>query len=452
VKRAAVAIVAGLLTIVLPLVVAGAVLGAPTGAFASTRTVLPHRLPPTWRSAGSLQAARRGAVLPGPYAISGTASDYDGTPLPDGAYAEWGWYDPTLPIWNSPGITYNMGAGGQIANGSFSFASVTSLPGSDSLTVVNGDAQPGELAVLSTWNNDFSTHGPYALRPGHVTVNIVGWPAGKTAKVTVGDAATGMAETKLAGSGSACAPETGFNCLEVRYRDSRGAVPAALDWTSPSHAVVPVTAGTTVADPVNLDWSQARRGNLAGPLCRHSGKPGSVVRFVLKGWPAGYQASFDGYSYLGEGVHYYATTVTSTGADQVYSVPLVVPNDTPAGDAYVVDAYRTDDPATLLDVNDLFQVCRFASSSSAIRLGGGVLLRGTVSPSSTVDVFMRHKQATQPWSLKATGWTRVAHLTSGTHGRFVTKVLHPTHTAWFVARYKSPYFTAFTSVIRVKVR
>jgi hypothetical protein len=440
-------------TIIAALAMAGAALVLPAGALAAPRTTAPLRLPPAWRPAASLRAAPSAAVLPGPFTVSGTAQDYDGTPLSDDSYAEWGWYDPTAPVWNSPDIVYHRGAGGPVNVGSFSFTNATSLPGSDSLTVVNGDGPtPGALSFLSIWNNDFSTHGPYTMRPGHVAVDIAGWPAGQVADVRVGDAAMGMADTMLEGSGAACAPDTGFDCVAVSAPNSYGAVPAALDWTSPSHAVVPVTGGATVADPVNLDWSQARRGNLAGPLCRHSGKPGSAVRFALKGWPAGYRASFDGYSYLGEDVHYYATTVTSTGADQVYSVPLVVPNDTPAGDAYAIDAYRTDDPATLLDVSDLFQVCRFGSSTTKVVVGGGVRLRGTVSPHSTVDVFMRHHRAAQPWSLKAAGWTKVAHLTSGSRGTFVTRVLRPSRTAWFVARYKSPYFPAFTSVIKVRVR
>jgi len=289
------------------------------------------------------------------------------------------------------------------------------------------------------------------MRPGHVVVDIAGWPAGQTADVRVGNAAVGMADTSLEGSGAACAPDTGFDCLAVSSSTSYGAVPESLDWTSPAHAVVPVTAGATVADPVDLDWSQARRGNLAGPLCRHSGPPGSVVGFVLRNWPAGYQASFDGYSYVSGEVHYYSSTATSTGPDNVYTIPLRVPDRTPVGDAYAIDAYRTDDPATLLDVSDLFQVCTLGSSSRAITRGGGVRLRGTVPAHAKVDIFMRHHAALQPWTLKAAGWTKVAHLNSGGHGTFVTRVLRPSRTAWFVARYTSPYFPAFTSVIRVRV-
>lgn len=430
---------------------AATVLVLPAGALAASRARLPLRLPPTWRPAASLRAAPFAAVLPGPYTVSGSALDYDGSPLPKGSQVEWGWYDPNLPVWNSPDITYHLGDDGSVTGGAFSF-DATSFPGSDVLSVFDPNMVVGALGVLSTWNNDFSTHGPYTIQPGHVTVNIAGWPAGKLAEVAVGDAATGMADTALRGSGAACAPATGFDCVAVSLSNSHGAVPAALDWTSPSHAVVPVIAGAPVADPVDLDWSKARHGSLAGPLCRHSGKPGSVVRFVLKGWPAGYQASFDGYSYAGDSVHYYSASATSAGADQTYSVPLVVPRHTPAGDAYAIDAYRTDDPATLLDVSDLFQVCRFGASSSTIRLGGGVRLRGTVSAGSTVDVFMRHRPADQPASLKAAGWTRIAHLTSGARGRFVTRVFRPSRTAWFVARYRSQYFPAFTSVIKVAVR
>ena len=411
-----------------------------------------HRLPPAWQSA-AVRASRLGAVLPGPYAISGTVRDYDGTPVPDDVYtAEWGWYDPNPPIWESPDVVYNTGGDQDVVGGAFSFSGITSLPGSDALTVHGGDSTDvGVPVVLSSWDNDFSTTSSYSLQPGHVQVDITGWPAGRQADVSVGDAARGMAETTLNGSGAACAPQTGFDCLEVRLYDDKGAIPASIDWVSPSHDVVPVTPGAAVADPVTLDWSQARRGRLDGPLCRHSGPPGSSVRFKLSGWPAGYQASFWGFAYNAPVERYYSTTVTSTAADQPMLASLRVPTSVGAGDVFELDAYRSDDPAALLDVADLFQVSTFKASHATITRGRGVRFSGRISDYSGVQVFVRYKRAKQPYTLKATGWRKIADLTSGKDGRFVTKLFHPHKTAWYVARYASPYFPAFTSVIKLSV-
>ncbi|HMK91800.1 MAG TPA: hypothetical protein VK576_02265, partial [Thermoleophilia bacterium] len=91
--------------------------------------------------------------------------------------------------------------------------------------------------------------------------------------------------------------------------------------------------------------------------------------------------------------------------------------------------------------------------------GAAVRFSGRVA-SSSVDVFVRYHRAIQPYTLKATGWRRIAHLTSGdsplpipaSHDGFVTKWFHPRHTAWYVARYASPYFPAFTQVVKVNVR
>ena len=59
---------------------------------------------------------------------------------------------------------------------------------------------------------------------------------------------------------------------------------------------VSVSAGMTATGTVNLDWNNAQYAYLSGPTCRHSGKSGTKVKLVLKGWPADEKAEFVGFA------------------------------------------------------------------------------------------------------------------------------------------------------------
>ena len=91
-------------------------------------------------------------------------------------------------------------------------------------------------------------------------------------------------------------------------------------------------AGTSVA----FDWRAAVRGRIAGPLCRHSGRPGSTFRYTISNLPAGEQMSFFGQSWSPYtwGVHIYPQVVTSSGAQNTYTVTLRVPERATVGEVY----------------------------------------------------------------------------------------------------------------------
>ena len=57
----------------------------------------------------------------------------------------------------------------------------------------------------------------------------------------------------------------------------------------------------------------------------------------------------------------------------------------------------------------------------------------------------------QPGTLAAKGWVKAGRYRIKS-SKFVTGLLHPTRTTWYVAKYKGFAFPAFTSVIKVTVR
>ena len=329
------------------------------------------------------------------------------------------------------------------------------MPGSDALTAWNRHSAT-EGFTISTWANDFSTLASYVLRPGRVPITISNLPAGSSAQVTVGDAATGSATSQpplTDGHGLASTVAPGFRTAVVE-RGGEWGVHAALDWTSPGGALVPVTPGTTSGEEIVLDWSQARHGVLAGTRWQHAARPGDLVTFVLKDWPAGYRASFCGTSYGDEGViHWYDTTVTSTGAGQTYRVSLRLPRGVPLDDLCELRADRSDAPATLLRFNDYVQPCRFRATQAVIQRGQAVQLRGLIlGDSRRVDLFERHSSAERPSGPAARGWTKVATLYAGRDGRFHSGWRRPSRTTWYVARIRGYYFPAYTPVLKVTVR
>jgi hypothetical protein len=395
------------------------------------------------------------------YAISGQVLDLGGTAVA-GAEVDWGWWDAdihssdnhhfggtNMPLLNSPGTD---------ATGHFSFDAVTSAPtaGRDDLTAWYphrpSDA-PSQLEFLETWDNDFVAAPTYELRPGAVDVTIAGltdamangespevWVAG-----TSGLAKTSMTLTNAAGA--AFAP-SGFNDVVAGFYTPQGDMTVETQWQGSD---VSVTPGTTDTTPVALDWGQAHHASLVGPLWQHSGRPGSIVKLRLKGWPANEVAAF---SFEGpSGFWYYpvSSNFTSTGPDQIYTASLRVPTGT-APDLYALHAYRADDPNGIPDLWTFYQVCTFKSSASAIHHGKSIRLSGKVpAGAGTVTIYSAKKAYGQPATLAAKGWVRVGSCKLKA-GKFAGGLLHPKHTTWYVAKYTTGYaFPAFTSVVKVTV-
>ena len=100
--------------------------------------------------------------------------------------------------------------------------------------------------------------------------------------------------------------------------------------------------------------------------------------------------------------------------------------------------------------DDHVQVCTFKSSASVIHHGRAVRLSGKVPGTGKVIIYARTKAAGQPSTTAAKGWAKAGTYTIRS-GKFVTGLLHPKRSTWYVARYRGYDFTAFTSVIKVRV-
>jgi hypothetical protein len=145
--------------------------------------------------------------------------------------------------------------------------------------------------------------------------------------------------------------------------------------------------------------------------------------------------------------------VNSTGRQKVYRVALRIPAHAAVGNVYEINAERSDDVQSLLWLDDYYEICTFSASHSTIAPGQTVRLRGHID-AKKATLFMRHSRAGQPATVKAQGWTKVANLHVKASGRFVSPLLHPSRTTWYVVRYHGVNggFTAFTPVVKVAVR
>jgi hypothetical protein len=388
------------------------------------------------------------------YSISGHVLDYNGAGVA-GAEVDWGWWDSNnnyifgdtnMPLLTSPGTD---------STGAFSFPSVAGgAPNGDDLTVYYNPTLPG-LEEMDAWSLNFSTISSYEMQPAHVNVNIANAPASEpVAEVKVGLMNLGYAITDVPGGvGAAGVLPTSFDDVVAYYphfETRNGPWSVLAEAESLGASPVAVDPGKTAADTVNLDWNNAQYAHLAGPTCQHSGKPGTKVKVILKGWPVGEQAGFVAYYSAGSSL-YTAAVVNSSGAGNTYTVPLPIRSNA-AVDLYEIDTYRTDAPDSFVDLWDWFQVCTFKASASAIHHGGTVRLSGKVpAGAGYVTVYWRHKAAGQPGTLAAKGWVKGGRYRIKSE-KFVSGLLHPTRTTWYVAKYKGFDFSAFTSVIKVTVR
>jgi hypothetical protein len=446
------------LTVLVVLVLAVCVVLAPGRALAGSRSAALIRAVHA-QHMSSVRGLLTPRLAAGPYAIDGTVEDFDGSALQYYA-VDWGWYDPDVPSWSVPASVYH--AGGETtadSDGTFSFSGVSAHPGHDDLITYDqaypaGD--PPSLEYIDSSGLDFSTVGNYTLRPGHVNVTVTNAPAGKPVDVWLGDPATGITESSVTladGAGLADAVAPDFDSGTASIANDDGTVPAECDWVSPSDTPVAVSAGTLAAGSVAFDWSKAVHGRFAGSTYRRSGSPGSTVNFKVWNMPPGEQLSFAGFSFSPDdwGTLSYKPVVTSSSAATTYTVSLKIPLRATVGEIYCIDAYRTDDPYSPLDLYDYYLVCTLAPTHGTVRPGGAVRLRGHID-GDTATLFVRHRAAAQPGTLWPHGWTKVENLAVSTSGKFFTPTLHPSRTSWYVVRYAGGDFEAFTPVVKVNVR
>lgn len=391
------------------------------------------------------------------FKISGNVLNYDGTGAA-GAEVDWGWWDggynpggTNTPLQTSPGTD---------SSGAFFFNPVTSAPtpNSDDLTVYPAMTDPG-LWRMEYWALNFSasndaTPYSYQIQPAHVDLDIKNAPASypmvevKAGLMSAGNALTDVVLSGETGVAGVLPPS--FDDVIAYVFGSGGNCTAQTEWlgTSP----VSVAAGATATDTVNLDFSRAQHAYLSGPTCRHSGKPGTKVKMVLKGWPTKQQAEFTAwYGTYRWDYNSGNPLVTSAGQATTYTVPLTIRTNAPV-DEYEVDTNRVDAYDSFVGLWDFFQVCTFKSSASAIHHGGAVRLSGKVpAGAGYAIIYWRHKISGQPGTLAAKGWVKGGRYRIGSE-KFKTGLLHPTRTTWYVAKYTGFDFPAFTSVIKVAVR
>jgi len=404
------------------------------------------------------EVARSYAVLGAgqTYGISGVVHDFGGDPVP-GAEVDWSSANggPSDSGSNAPGDTG--------ADGAFSFPTVTSTPGLDDLTIyypkwVHDQAADAGLWKMESWALDFSTTSSYDQRPAHVSLHVANAPS-PAIEVVAGNATVGYAQTDVTLNGSddgvaSVLPMTGFDSVVgFYYTDLFDTYSVCRSQAESLGTPAGLAGGGTAAGTVNLDWSAPHRAALAGPQCRHSGKPGTAVTMALSGWPAGEQAAFIAF-YGTSSTHGYTANPTSTGVS--LNVPLSVLPTAPVG-VYEIDTYRTGLSGTpgadsLVDMWDLFQVCTFKPSATSIHHGGAVRLSGKVPGTGRVTIYSTtHKVSKAPATLTAKGWHRIGAYKTKL-GRFSTGLLHPTRTTWYVVKYKGWAFQAFTSITKVRVR
>jgi hypothetical protein len=394
------------------------------------------------------------------YAISGHVYYFNKAPVA-GAEVDWGWWTSNTGYrWG--GTNLEDHPDGTASDGAFTFSAVlgghqSDSLGADDLHVWYFPQTPG-LEEMAAFTLDFATNNnassySYDLQPAQVNVTTTKAPV-STIEVRAGNSVFGYARADVhltAGAGTASVlPMANFNdVVGYCYYELSPKVDNSIAQVEQSFADVNIGAGTTAADTVNLDWSKAQYAYLAGPICDHSGKSGTTVKMVLRGWPTGERPQFVGY--FGEAVHDYGVGAPkSPGAASTFTVPLKV---SVAPGIYEIDTDRADNPASLIGMWDYFQVCTFKSTPSVIHHGKAVRLSGVVPATGKVTVYSTtHKVTAQPKTLTAKGWTKMkTTFKVSAKGKFATGLLHPKRTTWYVVKYSGFAFPAFTSVIKVTV-
>ena len=397
------------------------------------------------------------------YSIKGHVLDYAGNGVA-GAEVDWGWWT-SVSSYHYGGSNFDTAPNGTGGGGVFSIAGVTGghqVGGepADDLTVYYLPTSPG-LWELRCSNLDFAANNDatpfsYEMQPAEVNIDIAHAPAVPGVGVLAGNGSVGYADAAVpltAGVGVASVlPMANFDDVVAYSYNAAGDSPAVTEWLG---TPVSVSAGTIATGTVNLDWHNAQYAYLAGPTCRHSGKSGTKVKLVLKGWPAREEAEFAGF-YDGGGLswsqHSYTQSQASSAASDSYTVALQIPTKVPVG-LYEFDTWRADNPDSLVNLWDYFQVCTFKASASAIHQGAAIRLSGKVPGHGYVTIYSTsHKVSAQPSTLAAKGWVKGGRYRISSSGKFLTGPLHPKRTATYVARYTGDNFPAFTSAVKVAVR
>jgi hypothetical protein len=422
--------------------------------------------PPRARTAR--KAAQGALATAGPaYPLSVSGEWYDGTPL-NGAGIGWGWLDPGLPV-SSPLATLHYGdlrdAG---VKGTLSFKVVTAHPGHDEVEadgpfrnhdLENPTAVEPSLMYIARWGLDFSSLRSILLRPGRVQVDIANVPAKQFMDVSLGDPATGETASIIGkgGHGLADCPPPDFTSAVATMDtgdDDDGTT--ACEWISPGATPWAVTPGALTSGVVTMDWSTAVHGHILGPRCQRARRPNGTLSFSLSNVPEGEKFSFCATQPFGSTLPL-SPVVTSTSPQASYTVRIRIPRQIEAGQDCYISAYRSDDPESVLCVQQRLSVCSLSASRTLITRGGGVRLHGRVESNGSSATLLAAPAGTpRPATLAAPGWKKVATLKLSNHDDFISflsPILHPKKSTSYVLRFSDSWFVGvFTPLLTVRVK
>jgi hypothetical protein len=395
-----------------------------------------------------VSAAARGSS--GPCTVDGTLLDYDGVPV-SGAQVDL-WYRDAQGAYHFFDWTTTGGSG------TFVFTGAPET--TDAGLYVSREDGDG----YQSWNNSLVAGvNPIVIQPGRAYAEVArtsdeAWNGWDWVRVeTYGSGGGGTTWLNGESGGVWAAPPDCDYAVAYPW-DNQG-----IEWWAPSPLTI--GAGTTNSSIIIFNQDDGRSVFIDAPYWA-SGKAGTVATMVLENWPAGFQASFYGYS-EGPVAAYkeYAAVAVSDGA-KYGTIGLGVPGSAPPGYTYEIHAWRHDTDDSGLDLATYFQVASLKPSRTAIRRGGAVRLTGVVpteghmgstpGKSKYVVVYERARSAGQPtrWDATRNGWTKVATVRTDGYGRYASRLLHPTRTIRYVVRYPGDawYWGAYTSVVKVAVR
>jgi hypothetical protein len=409
----------------------------------------------TTAQAAGLAAPRPRLIANGPCTVTGVVQGLSGAPIA-GATVDWGYYDAQQD-WVFGNETKTA------ADGSFTFTGVMATTDGelDVYLPVSGGFQAWKLVF-----NAPPAGNSFTLRPGiapfaTTRTTSPNWNYWDGVVVDTWGS-EGGGTTTLAESGNAYVMPPDYDHAVVYYFSNQ-----AVEWTA---SAASVAAGGTGATPINVAQDDAQSIAVEKPYWA-SGKPGAAIAVRMRNWPSASQAEFYGYSEYPASYPTvsYPNTYVSSGSSALVS--LTIPKGATPGYDFQVHAFRVDN-ASLLDINDFFQVCTLNSTKLAVKRGGAIRLGGVVPTQNHVGkkagrvkyvtLFKRTTPATAApafWNPSHHGWTKVVGpYTNGTFkanglGSYLTGYLHPKRTTWYVVRYPgdSWYWRAYTSVLKVRV-
>lgn len=321
----------------------------------------------------------------------------------------------------------------------------------------------GATDRLSLWDQSTGA-GSYSLRPGHVPYQLTRRPAGPY------DDAWEYARVETAGSKGGASTllhdQTGMVNAMAPYMDRA----AVYFWSNVGLEVQQfsnVSPGQVGDGTISANESDASEIHVTSPALA-SGKPGCAAKVRLDAWAPQGAVKFYGYSESPSAGGYKAWK-TSYQLPLPGTVSLSVPKSATPGYFYGLHVYR-DDAASIIDLCDYVQVCTLKASATRISRGAGVRLSGVVPTeghwgsrrglSKKVVLYQSTRSRPQPQvdtvpgGPAPAGWKKVRGYTANGLGKYVTRLMHPRRTTWYVLHYEGDgvYWPAWTSVAKVTVR